>query len=223
MSDDKLRAAFNTHVANNAPSDRSACPSPEQLQTLAESGQGSNSTNLKMLDHVFGCAYCRADFALLRAVHTGVQSAQQADGYSTRKPSLVGRFSAPRIAIAATLLLAIGIGGESFRRSRAAVVRGDGGDTTDVVVVSPAAASVIAPDAAFVWHKVAGAVTYEVQLLDTTGVVIASHISADTVFNSSADARARIAAVPALDWFVSARRDDGNERRSAMIRVQVKR
>lgn len=218
MSDDKFRTAFNTDVTNNAPGNRLACPSPEQLQSLAASGQGGNSTNLKMLDHVFGCAYCRADFALLRAVHVGVQLAESE---SVRQTPNRNWFTGPGLAIAATLLFAIGIGGEVFRRSRASELRGANTDASDVAVVSPASASTIAPDVAFVWHKVAGAATYEIQVLDTAGVVIASHITADTVFTSSAEERGRIAAVLAFDWFVSAKRSDGNERRSAIARVHV--
>lgn len=224
MNDDKLRTAYNMHVEGNAPSNRSGCPSPEQLQRLAESGQGGDSNNLKLLNHVFSCAYCRADFALLRAVETSVQSSaesEQAQRQATQKRN--GWFSSPRIAIAASLLLAIGIGGEFWLRAqaRASALRGAPIDTSDVVIVAPSANTAISPDAPFVWRKVAGAATYEVQLLDTNGVVIATHITSDTVFTPATEDRARIAALTKLDWFVSARRSDGNERRSAIARVSV--
>jgi hypothetical protein len=227
MSDDKLRAAYNTYVNHNAPRDRSGCPTPEQLQALAESGQGGSSTNLKMLDHVFSCAFCRADFALLRAVQTGVQTDVQS---SSRTEQAAGTktetrrrwFTGPRIAIAASLLFAIGIGSESLRRARSPELRGSPTDASDVVIVSPPANATTSPDAPFVWRKVAGAVSYELQLLDSAGGVITSQVTSDTVYTPNSDERARIAALSKLDWFVSARRSDGNERRSAITRVRVK-
>lgn len=223
MSDDKLRAAYNAYVHDNAPRDRSGCPTPEQLQTLAESGQGGNNTNLKMLDHVFGCAFCRADFALLRAVQTGVQSSNETEQASgTKTEPRRTWFTGPRIAIAASLLFAIGIGSESLRRARSSELRGTPTDASDVVIVSPSVNATISPDAAFVWRKVVGAVSYELQLLDTAGGVVTSQITSDTVYTPNSDERARIAALSKLDWFVAARRSDGNERRSAITRVQVK-
>ena len=70
MSDDQLRAIYNARVTNDVPADRANCPTPEQLQRLAESGNGGSASNLTRLDHVFGCAYCRPEFALMRSVQT---------------------------------------------------------------------------------------------------------------------------------------------------------
>lgn len=218
MSDDKLRAAFNAEVARSAPKDRSACPTPEQLQALAESGQGGDSANLKTMDHIFGCAYCRADFALLRSVRSGVAAA---DNGSSNAPARRSWFNGPRIAIAASILFAIGIGNESLRRTRTSEVR-NASEANDVVLVSPPDGSIVAAVPTFVWRKVPGAAAYEVQLVDTTGVVITTQITSDTVFIPNAEDRARIAALKSFDWFVSARRSDGNERRSVVTRVQLK-
>ena len=66
-----------------------------------------------------------------------------------------------------------------------------------------------------------GAVSYEVELLDTAGVVIATAVTADTVFNPPADERAKLAKARIFDWFVAARRSDGNERRSDIVRVRA--
>ena len=134
-------------------------------------------------------------------------------------------FTGRRLAIAAALVVAIGIGGNSVRRAndvtRDNVLRNAPGDASDVVTVSPLVNGQFAADAQFVWRKVSGAVTYEIQLLDTTGVVIATHVTADTVFTPAADDRAKLATVKLFDWFVSARRSDGNERRSSIARVRV--
>jgi len=223
MSDDQLRASYNARVARDAPADRATCPSPEQLQRLAESGKGSVAPNLTLLDHVFGCSYCRPEFALLRSVQTASEASDS--GSAARTKAATRWFTAPRLAIAAAVLVAIGIGSNSLRRPHddtpANVLRNAPGDASDVVTVSPLVNELFAVDAPFVWRKVSGAVTYEIQLLDTAGVVIATHVTADTVFSPAADDRAKLAAAKTFDWFVAARRSDGNERRSNIARVRV--
>ena len=223
MSDDQLRAIYNARVAGDAPPDRVNCPTPEQLQRLAGSENGGSAQNLTLLDHVFGCAYCRPEFALLRSVQT---ASEAHDGVGAARVKANTRwFTGPRLAIAAALVVAIGIGGNSVRRAndvtRDNVLRDAPGDASDVVTVSPLVNDQFAADAQFVWRKVSGAVTYEIQLLDTAGVVIATHITADTVFTPAADDRAKLATVTLFDWFVAARRSDGNERRSSIARVHV--
>ena len=223
MSDDQLRAIYKVRVASDAPADRANCPSPEQLQRLAESGKGGSAPNLTLLDHVFGCAHCRHEFALLRSVQTASASADRVS--AARANAATRWFTAPRLAIAAALLVAIGIGGNSLRRPHddtpANVLRSAPGDASDVVTVSPLVNQAFAANAQFVWRSVSGAVTYEIQLLDTTGVVIATGVTADTVFSPAADDRAKLATAKVFDWFVAARRSDGNERRSNIARVRV--
>ena len=223
MSDDELRAIYNARVASSAPADRVNCPSPEQLQLLVERETDSSAPNLTLLDHVFGCVNCRPEFSLLRSVHT---ASVTADGVSAARTKVAPRwFTAPRLLIAAALLVAIGIGGNALRRPHddtpANVMRNSPSDASDVTTVSPLVNDAFAADAPFVWRKVSGAVTYEVQLLDTTGVVIATYITADTVFSPAADDRAKLATARVFDWFVAARRSDGNERRSNIARVRV--
>ncbi|MEO7360424.1 MAG: hypothetical protein ABI120_08840 [Gemmatimonadaceae bacterium] len=224
MSDDQLQARYNAQVARNAPTDRAACPSPEQLERLADGGNGHGASNLTLLDHVFGCAYCRPEFALLRSVQTTAESADR--GSAARTKAATRWFTAPRLAVAAVVLVAIGIGGNALRHPRddmrANVLRNAPGAASDVVTVSPLVNDLFAVDAQFVWRKVSGAVTYEIQLLDTTGVVIMTHVTADTVFSPAAEDRAKLAAAKIFDWFVAARRSDGNERQSNIARVRVR-
>lgn len=223
MSDDKLRAIYNARVTASAPADRTNCPTPEQLQLLTESGKGGSASNIALLDHVFGCAYCRPEFALLRAVQFESEDADTSQRARTKARNrwLTG----PRLALAAGVLVAIAIGGESLRRMSGDapqdVLRSAPGDASDVVLVAPARDAVLSVDAPFVWRKVTGAVTYEVQLLDTTGVVIATHVTSDTVFSPAADDRAKLASAKVFDWYVSARRADGNERRSSIARARA--
>ena len=122
-------------------------------------------------------------------------------------------------------MVAIGIGGNTVRRAndvtRDNVLRNAPGDASDVLAVSPLVNDAFAADAQFVWRKVSGAVTYEIQLLDTTGLVIATHVTADTAFSPAPGDRAKLATAGVFDWFVAARRSDGNERQSAIMRVRV--
>ncbi|MEP6834276.1 MAG: hypothetical protein ABJB74_12845 [Gemmatimonas sp.] len=223
MSDDRLRAIYNARVASTAPGNRADCPSPDELQRLAQSGAGGSTTNLKLLDHVFGCAYCRAEFALLCAVQTATETGEGV--LPARAKASARWFTGPRLAIAAALLVAIGIGGAALRRSSSndssSAVRGSTEDASDVVIVAPAKNAKFTLDAQFVWRRVAGAVTYEIQLLDTAGVVLGTHVTADTTFVPGADERATLSAAKQFDWFVVARRADGNERRSAVLRATV--
>lgn len=217
MSDEKLRAAYERQVAANAPVDRSKCPSTELLQEMAEMGQGGSDENLKTMDHIFGCMYCRADFALLRSVEVGAMRA----GNTVLAAQSNRWFTGPRIAFAATLLLAIGIGTETVRRRNNSTVRA-GSEAADIIVVSPAANAVVTAAPPFVWHKVAGADSYEIQLLDTTGVVITSQVTSDTTYIPPVSMQLHLNQLPAFDWLISARRSDGNERRSSVMRVRVK-
>ena len=219
MSDDKLRAIYNARVAGTAPANRADCPTPEQLQLLSERANGDSASNLAMLDHVFGCAYCRAEFAILRTVQSEPDAAKASSAAQSKAASrwLTG----PRIAIAAGLLLAVGIAGESLRRMRlndsSDVVRNAGGDASDVVLVAPLAN---AAGAQFVWRRVTEAVTYEVQVLDTVGGVLATHVTSDTVYTPSDAERAKLELAGRIDWYVAARRADGNERRSNIVRAR---
>lgn len=220
MNDDKLRALYGARVAASVPADRSCCPSPEQLQRLAESGNGGNSANLAMLDHVFGCAYCRPEFALLRTVQA---ESEAVGGATTARTKAANRWlTGPRLAIAAGLLIALGIGGESLRRMRAGessdVVRNAAVDANEIALVAPLSNTA---GAKFVWHKMAGAITYEVQVLDTNGSVLATRVTSDTVYSPSASEREQFELAGMVDWFVVAKRSDGNERRSSIARVRA--
>lgn len=217
MSDDKLRAIYNARVVNDAPENRVNCPSPEQLQLLAENGKGGDAEALALLDHVFGCALCRAEFALLRTVNAASKTGEGSSPAETKAASRW--FSPSRFAIAATLVIAAAIGSATLRRSGSTdTVRSTGADANDIVLVAPL------PDVAgaqFIWRKMTGAVTYELQVLDTTGSVLAGEITSDTVFKPTPDQRARLESAGTIDWFVAAKRSDGNERRSSVARVRI--
>lgn len=220
MSDDKLRAIYSARLAKDAPADRAGCLSPEQLQTLAEGARGGEP-NLAGLDHVFSCAHCRAEFALLRAVQNSAESSETPSAAVAKANQRW--FSAQRLATAAGVLVAVGLFGKSFwdgvSDSFNEPVR-NATDSSDVVIVGPTANGASSAESPFVWRAVIGASTYELQVLDTTGALLATQITSDTSLALNAADRAKIESAKVVDWFVSAKRADGNERRSAVVRVR---
>ena len=232
MSTNPLRDAYSAHLKATAPSDRQPCPSPETLQALAErraSSDVSGETDRRVLEHVLSCDHCRQDFALLRtAVGGALQAGLLEPATSTRAARTW--WSGPRLLVAASAIVAVGLGGEAWRRSHAGnqpdrVVRDD---SSDITIITPAAtastdevrATSLRP---FVWRTVPDANAYTIELLDTTGVVLVTRTTADTTMSLTDAELARVVAATAFDWVVIARRMDDNERRSALIRVRVQR
>lgn len=213
MTDPSLRAAYRVAVENTSPPNRAGCPSADELCVLAASTRvGDNSTDTALLEHVLSCAHCRPEFELLRATNM----AARGETHRTRS-----RFTVQQIALAATLLMAVGIGGAAWRRSQTSQTRATPVNDSDVVLVSPSSGNAQPLTARFVWRAVNGAVAYHWEVLDSAGAAIVQATTADTTSQLSATDSVRLAALPFFDWMVTARRSDGNERRSALTRVQV--
>ncbi len=224
MTPDGLRDAYQRQVRSSASLDRRDCPSPDALQRLADESLAIKRRAV-MLDHVMGCAHCAPEFALLRSVATA-----QLHPASTwlRRPWL----SPARLAVAATLLVAVGIGGSAWQRSRtpatgpsaeqpatpAPVLRDDG---SMVTLVSPTDRVAGTDLRALSWRRVDGADGYVLDVFDTTGALLLSRPTADTVAALNATEVAQLAAGGVFDWMVTARRVDGNERRSSLTRVRI--
>ncbi|MGV3707888.1 MAG: hypothetical protein ACO1Q7_03535 [Gemmatimonas sp.] len=239
MSDEKLRALYSARVAADAPSDRAGCPSPEALERVAAGPKDGMEPDLGALDHVFSCAHCRTELALLRTVQNELATSEWSERDSALERSVAreGReakatarqkadlrwFAGPRLAAAAAVLIAVAVVTQTARNRATDNVVRDAGDSSDVSVVSPAPNGEFANNGAFVWRSAGAGVTYEIQLLDTAGVVIASQVTSDTVYIPDVATRSRLDTAGVFDWFVSARRSDGNERRSAVLRVRVGR
>jgi hypothetical protein len=68
---------------------------------------------------------------------------------------------------------------------------------------------------------VPNASAYTIELLDTASAVLVSRITPDTTISLSDDELARVKAASTFDWMVTARRGDGNERRSTLTRVRL--
>ncbi|MBL8961285.1 MAG: hypothetical protein JNJ98_15620 [Gemmatimonadetes bacterium] len=204
MTNDELQVAYQQLLARRPAASRVGCASLEDVQRVATAAV-QQERDAGIFDHVMACAACRSEYELLRATSRAARAVA---------PSALRRVWMP-LAAAATVLVAVTL------YFRAPVVEPSGvraDDTTAVRLVAPE--SVAAGTAiAVAWHPVAGADAYRVELLDTLGVALHSTVTSDSTLMVPA------AVLPpgtgAVDWLVVARRADGNETRSPLVRVRV--
>lgn len=232
MTSDPLRDAYAAHVKSATSADRNACPSPEALETLARRSERSADRGIpdgRALEHVLTCAHCRSEFDLLRTVVVAGTKETLLEPVARHAASALPRWSSWRALAAASVLIVAAAGGDAWRRQRALnerapVLRSAGTDSTDVTLISPVSTNDGHPGATvghFLWRGVPGASAYAVEILDTTGLVLASRVTADTSLSLSDAERTRVVGAAQFDWVVTARRGDGNERRSVLTRVRV--
>jgi hypothetical protein len=203
MNDEELRRAYQRRVAGRPP-DRSACPPPDALAAVVD-GSASEAERLATLRHVGGCADCRADLDLLR---TAVDAAA---GDAARWWT-----SAPALAMAAVLVLAVGgvalwqrsapPSGDILRNSAAAAV----------ITVAPGDGAAGVGPVRLVWHAVSDAQRYEVEVLDSAGAPVFQRATADTAVEVSG-----LPAGAEYRWWVQARQRDGGQPRSVLRRFRI--
>src|SRR5690348_5985557 len=169
MTDDtELRDAYRELVAAREPRDRSACPAPEGLLAIVER-TGDDASRLAALDHVMSCAACRRDFDLLR---TAALSAEQATADDAPVLQLVRggsssirRFPLRSFAVAAGLIVAVGVGLLTWNPGAPKpLLRGD---ANTVVLLAPEQR----PDGSALlrWRAVQGAAAYRVEVFAPNG------------------------------------------------------
>jgi hypothetical protein len=199
MSDHRLQQLYREALAVRE-ADRPACPAEDRLRALVER-EGPEAERLATLDHVGACVACARELELLRALRVAAPARR--------------RVSLASLAIAASLLLAVGGG--------VLIVRGTGPRSGDVVRgPSEAAVSLVAPtagDRVLRWHRVPGAVSYTVEILARDGSLVASATTSDTMF--AVPDSVRLAPDAADRWWVRARREDDTELRSALVPLPV--
>lgn len=203
MSDERLRELYATAQASR-PAGGGEHPAPEAIDALVRRA-GDEEPRLATLDHVMSCTECRRDFDLLRAVErAGVESGVAAERFSGKR----GWFMPA--ALAASVLLAVGVGRAVLSSGGDDTTRGNG-DAVELVRPGPEAQA--GDPLTFSWHPVPGASRYELELLDAAGGVAASAATTDT---SAAPASAR--ALPPGDyrWWVRATTSDARALRSAL-------
>lgn len=204
MSDDRLRELYTLAQAGRPAGRGGEHPTPETIAALVRR-EGPEEARLVTLDHVMSCADCRRDFDLLRAVErSGVDS------------GVAGRAGGRRAwlmpaALAASFLLAVGLGRTVLRSGGDDTTRGDSHGA--VVLVQPGREARAGDALTFSWRAVPGASRYEIELLDADGGVVVSAATPDTTVSSAATR-----ALPPGDyrWWVRATTPDARSLRSAL-------
>ena len=227
MTDGRLRELYQAAIATRAGDapGRARCASPEAMLALVRR-EGPESARLETLDHVMACEACRREFDLLRAIESaGEREAAplRADELPRRMPAQWARRAAP-IALAASLLLAVGIGVRG-RADRVAtppdVMRGETGSA--VMLITPEDAdTTVTPGApvTFAWRPDPGAVRYVLEVLDADANVVIGQSTSDTVVTLRDISRL----TPGTEyrWWVRAVADGSPQRASPMRRLRVR-
>jgi hypothetical protein len=164
----RLQELYAQAVARRDAAPTPECVTPDELLALVRR-EGPEAARLAALDHVMGCNPCRREFDLLRAL-------EAAGGAAGRNRTSIGRRFIP-LALAASLLLAVGIGLAVRDRAQPGdVPRGVHG----LVLLSPPNEVAAGQPIRFVWQPVPGARRYRVELLDEQDATVFSGFTADT-------------------------------------------
>jgi len=206
MSDERLRELYTAVLAARPRGSRSAHPSPEAIAALARR-EGSEESRLSTLDHVMSCNNCRRELDLLRSIEQAGLSAGSAQRQSSRRWFLPA-------ALAASLLLAVGVGSRLLRQETE-TTRG-GSDA--IALIQPGSTAAAGGRIIFAWHPVAGAGRYELELLDASGGVAASAVTRDTSASPAV-----VGQLPPGEyrWWVRATTSDARALRSDMRSLRL--
>lgn len=204
MSDERLRQLYATALGGRPTPAGANHPSPESIATLVRR-EGPEEARLATLDHVMSCAECRREFDLLRTIE------RAGAGTGTRRTWFVPA------ALAASVLLAVGIGRQVLRPPAEDTSRG--GESGAVALVQPGAEARAGQPLVFAWHPVPGASRYELELLDAGGDVAASASTTDT---SAAPEAARLLPAGQYRWWVRATTSDARSLRSALRPLRLR-
>ncbi len=218
IDENRLRSLY-APIAQAKPASRDRCPSENELLALVRR-EGSEENRLEVLDHVMACAPCRRDFDLLRSVElAGQQLVREQTSKSVPKQANGGwtssKWAMSVSALVACAVLAVGVRSYTVSsRPSDVVVRGTSDPVTLIAPTDGQTADMKAP-VSFVWHAVPRAIEYELELLDSTGLIVFTMKTSDTtaVF---ADASTLIDPSLQYRWWARAKMPSGEYLRSAM-------
>jgi hypothetical protein len=173
MNDERLREVYAEAMASRGgkAGRTAACPSPEAVLALIRR-EGSEDSRLATLDHVMSCAECRSEFDLLRSIELAGAEAG-ADARPGRRSWLVPA------ALAASVLLAVGIGRLALPTAPESEVVRSGSDG-GVKLVAPPPESPAGSPMLFAWHPIPGAARYRLEVLTSDGEVALEDETADS-------------------------------------------
>jgi hypothetical protein len=205
MNDEELKREYQRSSLGAPPGTH---PEPEQLERIV-TGAGSESERLALLEHVLRCPTCGPELDLLRAANEGARAAER-------------RVPATRwLALAAVAILVIGFGALALRgRSVTPAADVMRGRPQALSLIEPAVGDRIAAPAHITWHAIDGATTYRVELLSTSGELIAGWNTPDTT--AAIPDSARVRANEQYDVWVRATLTDRTEVSSPIVRFSVK-
>ena len=207
MSPTRLQDLYSQALARRRAA-AGPCVSPEDLLALVRQ-EGPEDRRLQVLDHVMDCRECHREFELLRALEVAGRGGQP------RVVRSISRRLVP-LALAASLLLAVGIG--LAVRSRGAPEDTPRGGTHQLDLLTPPAEVAPGQPITFSWRPVPGARRYQLEVLDANGTAMFSEFTPDTALTWSAD---RLRPGASYRWWV---RDvtPGAELNSALRPLRVR-
>jgi hypothetical protein len=202
VSDERLRELYSAALASRPRT--AAHPSPEAIAALARR-EGPEDARLATLDHVMECPECRRELDLLRTVERAGLESGAAGRSAARRGWLVPA------ALAASVLLAVGVGRQMLRSSGGDTSRG--GEPSAVIILQPGPDLAAGEPVTFAWRPVPGATRYDLELLDARGSVAATAATSDT---SAAPPAARGLPPGEYRWWVRATTSDARTLRSPL-------
>jgi hypothetical protein len=193
VTEARLRELYAGKLSARRPGGRSACPSPESLQALVRR-EGTEVQRLETLDHAMSCADCRAEYDLLRSIE-GAGRQSGATGRTSRRIWMMPA------ALAATLLVAVGLGRLALRSSPSDELVRSGADRGAVTLLSPPNEVPAGAPVLFAWRPVPDARRYHLEVLNASGEVA---LEAETTDTSITSDMARQLAPGDYQWWVTA-------------------
>jgi hypothetical protein len=210
LTDGRLQELYAQALARRDLEPGSAeCVSPEDLLALVRR-DGPEERRLEILDHVMTCNECRRELALLQAVETAGAAMERP---SREQPKIWDRWKP--LALAASLLLAVGLGIAVRERSLSDDITRGG---KSIQLLAPPPEIPAGQPLLFVWHPLAGALRYRVEILDPADAVVFTAQTPDTIMRVPAD---RLRSDRDYRWWV---RDatPGAQRSSPLRRLRIR-
>jgi hypothetical protein len=171
VTEARLRELYAGKLSTR-PAARTACPAPEALQSLIRR-EGEETQRLATLDHVMACADCRGEYDLLRSIE-GVGRQLGASGRSGRRIWMMPA------ALAATLLVAVGLGRLATRSGPDDELVRSSAERGAVILLSPPNEVPAGSPVLFAWRPVPDARRYHLEVLNASGEVALEAQTADT-------------------------------------------
>jgi hypothetical protein len=180
LSDDGLRRLFNDPALRTARAER-GCPGSEAFRSEFEGPSGA-ADRARFVDHLVACADCAEEYRLAASVGRWASEAATAIGWAGAdravEPASAGRspilgLPAWGLAVAASVLLALGVAWTLRLRSTSAEETAERGEGAPTLATDPADRAVLpaAPER-LQWPAVGGADSYRVALYDSESTLL---------------------------------------------------